>query len=303
MRTGEYLDLWMETYVIPKRAPSTAACYRRAIAAFPLQLLNMELDQLNGLHIQAALNRKESKHPRAAQLMYATLNCAMSRAVRLRLLRHSPMEGVDKPAHKPRKTAVLSADELARYLVAAKSSDHYPLLLLMATCGLRRGEALGATWAAITGDELHITQQRQKAAGKLATRPLKSESSNRVIPLPSAVLAELRAWPHRSLAGWILDTTPDKLYKAHLKVIAWAQLPKISLHGLRHSMAAAMAADGTPIKILQGILGHSHYQLTADLYADHIRSDAYRADLERLSGRVLFGIGCQGTGNQGGARV
>lgn len=303
MQFGEYLDLWLDTYVIPKKAPNTAACYRRAVAALPDRLLSMDLEQLNGLHIQAALNRKEAKHPRAAQLMYATLSCAMSRAVKLRLIQYSPMDGVDKPAHKPKKTATLTAEQLRRYLIAARDSDHYPLLLLMAVCGLRRGEALGATWAAIDGDELHICQQRQKQAGKLVTRPLKSSSSNRVIPLPPAVLEELRAWPHRSLAGWICDSTPDRLYKAHLRVIEWAGLPKIPPHGLRHSMATAMAEDGTPIKILQGILGHSHYQLTADLYADHIRSDAYRADLIRLSGRVLLGVSCQGTGNQGGARV
>lgn len=295
MRTGEYLDLWLDTYVKPFRAPSTVACYRRAIEQLPASMMRMELNELNGIHIQSAINRKSVQHPRAAQLIYATLSVAMAKAVRLRLISSNPMEAVDKPPHKARKMATWTPEQLAQYLTAARASDHWPLLLLMATCGLRRGEALGITWAAIDGNVLHIRQQRQRVAGKgLQTRPLKSEASNRDIPLSAPILDELRAWPHRSLTGWVVDTTPDRLYKAHLRVIGWAQLPPIGLHGLRHTMAAAMAADGTPIKILQGILGHSHYQLTADLYADHLRVEIFRRDLERLSGRVLQSVNFQG---------
>lgn len=295
MITGEYLDLWLDTYVLPFKAPSTVACYRRAINALPEQLRRMELETLNGIHIQAAINRKAAVHPRAAQLIYAMLSVAMAKAVRLKLIPDSPMEAVDKPPHKARKMDTWTPDQLALYLQAARASDHWPLLLMMATCGLRRGEALGLTWAAIDGDVLHVRQQRQRVAGKgLQTRPLKSEASNRDIPLSPPILNELRVWPHRSLCGWLVDTTPDRLYKAHLKVIGWAQLPPIGLHGLRHTMATAMAASGTPIKILQGILGHSHYQLTADLYADHLRSEIFRSDLDRHTGNVLRSINFQG---------
>lgn len=296
MRVGEYLDLWLNTYVLPFRAPSTVDGYRRAIDALPQQLLQLELEQLNGLHIQAAINGKAMKHPRAAQLIYATLRVAMTRAHRLRLVSCNPMEAVDKPRHTPKQTATLTVEQLAEYLKVARESDHYPLLLLMATCGLRRGEALGVTWTALDGDILHIRQQRQKVAGKgLQTRPLKSRASNRDIPIPAPVLDDLRAWPHRCLAGWLVDSTPDRLYHAHVKVLNQAQLPTIGLHGLRHSMATAMAADGCSMKVLQGILGHSHYQLTADLYADHLRPEHYRSDLERLSGRVCKSVNFQGT--------
>lgn len=296
MYTGEYLDLWLNTYVLPFRAPSTADGYRRAIDALPQQLMQTDLEQLNGLHIQAAINHKAIKHPRAAQLIYATLSVALTRAHRLRLICCNPMDAVDKPRHTPRQTATLTAEQLAQYLEVARASDHYPLLLLMATCGLRRGEALGVTWAAIDGDVLHIRQQRQKVAGKgLQTRPLKSRASNRDIPLPAPILADLRAWPHRCIAGWLVDSTPDRLYHAHVKVLTQAQLPQIGLHGLRHSMATALAADRCSMKVLQGILGHSHYQLTADLYADHLRPEHFRGDLERLSGRVYKSVSFQGT--------
>lgn len=295
MLVGEYLDMWLDTYVTPFRAPSTAEGYRRAIDALPLQLLRTDLRYLNGLQIQSAINRKAALHPRAAQLIYAMLSVAMARAVRLRMIDANPMDGVDKPKHKAKRTDILTPEQLGQYLAAAAGDEHYPLLLIMATCGLRRGEALGLTWAAIDGDLLHIRQQRMKVQGMgLQVRPLKSEASRRTIPLPPLVLDQLQGWKHRTLGGWIVDSTPDRLYHAHLAILRAAQLPHVTLHALRHSMAAAMAADGTPIKILQGILGHSHYQLTADLYADHIRPEAYRADLRRHTETVFGSISYQG---------
>ena len=288
MRLGEYLELWLETYIIPHRAPSTAACYQRAIDGIPASLLQMDLREVTGLHLQMAINAKAMRYPRAGQLVYSMFSVAMSRATRLQLIDRNPMQGVDKPGHSPRETATLTADQLRAYLREARASDHFPLLLLMAACGLRRGEALGTTWAAIDGSVLHVAQQRQRIPHHgLQTRPLKSKASRRDIPLPEAVRAALSAWPHRSITGWIVDTTPERLARAHGAVLGAAQLPRITLHGLRHSMATAMAADGTPIKLLQGILGHSHYQLTADLYAAHLRPEAYRPELDRLSVRIM----------------
>lgn len=296
MRFGEYLDLWLETYINPYRAPSTCAGYRRAVEAIPAHLLQMDLQQVTGIHLQMAINAKARRYPRAGQLIYSTLSVAMGRAMRLQLIDRNPMTGVDKPRHTTKETATLTADQLRRYLQAASGSEHYPLLLLMATCGLRRGEALGLTWAAIDGSILHIIQQRQRIPRRgLQTRPLKSKSSRRDIPLPDAVWAELAAWPHRTFAGWIVDTTPERLARAHRNVLAAAQLPPITLHGLRHSMATAMVADGTPIKLLQGILGHSHYQLTADLYAAHLRPEAYQPELDRFSIRIMGKSNFQGT--------
>ncbi|MEG2596711.1 MAG: tyrosine-type recombinase/integrase, partial [Ruthenibacterium sp.] len=95
------------------------------------------------------------------------------------------------------------------------------------------------------------------------------------------------AWPLRSIGGYVYDATPDALYHAHKRAIVSAGVPYVTPHGLRHSVASSMAATGTPIKVLQALLGHSRYQLTADLYADHIGIDAYRADMATFAGRVI----------------
>ena len=293
MLAGEYLELWLETFVRPFRAPSTAACYRRAIDALPSSVTSCALADLDGMAIQAAVNAQARKHPRAAQLTFATLHTALAKAVQLGYLPRHPMAACIKPAHQPRKAAVLSAAQLAAYIEAARQEPCFPLLLIISTLGLRRSEALGLTWACIdlAGGILHVHQQRVRIDHRLQLRPLKSHASNRALPIPPPLAAELAAVRADqrvfSFSGWVVDTNPDSLRRAHLRAIERAGLPAVTLHGLRHSMATIAAADGCPMKSLQGILGHSKYELTANLYADHLTSGDYAPHLARLASVVL----------------
>lgn len=291
MLTEDYLQLWLDTYITPRKRPNTAACYRRAIDALPLAVCRCDLNQLNGLQLQAAINHQAARYPRAAQLTYTALHVAMGKAVALHLVPYSPMDGVEKPDHTPVRTAILTVEQLPAYLSAARSVPSWPLLLVMATCGLRRGEALGLTWAAVDwqAGTLAIMQQRGRVAGRgMQTAALKTGASARVLPLAGPVARELAAWRagQAVLTRWVLDTTPERLARDHAAALDAAGLPHVTLHGLRHSMATAAAETGAPIKLLQGVLGHSSYKLTADLYADHVRPAAYGAVLDTVA-RVM----------------
>jgi integrase len=49
-------------------------------------------------------------------------------------------------------------------------------------------------------------------------------------------------------------------------LVSAAQLPKITLHGLRHTFATLALLDGIPSKIVAEVLGHSSTRVTEDLY-------------------------------------
>lgn len=293
MITEVYLYNWLDTFVRPFRAPNTAACYRRAIASLPASVMGCELSALDGMAIQAAINRQAAKHPRAAQLTYTTLHAALGKAVQLGYLQRHPMAACMKPIHQPRKAAVLSPAQLAAYINAARPEPSFPLLLLIATLGLRRSEALGVQWQCIDAAAgcIHITQQRIRVNHGYQLRPLKSKASRRVLPISPPLAAELTAvradQRTRAFSGFVCDITPDALRLAHLRVLKRASLPAVTLHGLRHSVATAAAVAGCPMKILQGILGHSKYDLTANLYADHIATGDYAPYLGSIARCVL----------------
>jgi len=293
MTAEAFLTSWLETFVRPFRAPNTTACYQRAISSLPACVSGCDLASLDGMAIQAAINQQAAKHPRAAQLTFATLHVAFAKAVQLGYIDRHPMAACVKPAHQPQKAVVLSPVQLAAYIEAARAEACFPLLLLIATLGLRRSEALGLQWPAVdlASGVVHITQQRLRVHHGLQLRPLKSRASCRVLPIPAPVAAELAAWRADqrvvSFSGYVFDTNPDSLRNAHLRAVARAGLPGVTLHGLRHSMATAAAVTGCPMKVLQGIMGHSTFELTANLYADHIATVDYAPHLVRVASAVL----------------
>jgi len=294
MKTGIYLHKWLNAFVVPFKAANTATCYRQAIQSLPSEILETELEQLDMLDLQGVLNNQAVEHSRAAQLTYTTLHVAFNDAVAGGYMPRNIMDACKKPKHEKRKSQAFTPDQLKLYMDAAKAESCYVLLLLMATCGLRRGEALGLTWQHVdfANHVLRVREQRMRCKGAYTQKPLKTKSSIRDILLPDEMLDILRECRLRAFErpnkGYIHDMTPEALYYAHKRVKAAAGVPEgVTLHGLRHSMASILAETGTSIKVLQVLLGHANYQTTADIYADHLTSTAYAPDVARIVTMVL----------------
>lgn len=272
MTLGEWLDYWMELYVIPADlAENTKKCYNRAVRAVPDSINSFQLRELSPIILRRWLLDVAKVHPRAAQLDRRVLLMALTLAAKAG--EASPAlcdpELLPEIKHKAAKAAVLDSDQLRAYLAAALKAKHGLPLALMA-CGLRRSEALGARWEALdlSAGTLAVIGQRLPGSDQVA--PLKSAAAYRVIELPSQVTVILRRMPRPICGGWICDVSPTQLYQEHRQLLELLSLPKVTLHGLRHSFASAAVQQGVPIKVLQGALGHAKYQLTADLYADHL---------------------------------
>lgn len=132
MTLGEWLDTWLELYVYPNRlAPSTKACYNRAVRGLPASLVGTDLQELSALGVRRCLLQIASEHPRAAQL---------DRHVLLRALRVAEKAGLAPPGlsdpellpeivHQPRKAPVLDSDQMRAYMAAAAKTAAAPVLL------------------------------------------------------------------------------------------------------------------------------------------------------------------------------
>jgi integrase len=177
-----------------------------------------------------------------------------------------------------------------RAIVAGLTGDgrHRALLLTAIFTGLRASELRGLRWADVdlAKSEIHV-HQRADRYGKIGAP--KSAAGQRSIPLLPMVVHALKQW---KLAGpktesglvfsgpageplWletIIDTTwhPAQIAAG---VVAGKDKPKYpGLHALRHFYASwciNRKADGgleLPIKVVQGRLGHSSIQMTADTY-------------------------------------
>lgn len=272
MLLGEWMEYWMELYVYPADlAENTKKCYNRAVKAIPPALASVDLQELSPLQLRRWLLQVAKVHPRAAQLdrrvllMALTLACKAGEAPQ----QLSDTDLLPEIKHKAAKADVLSATQLQRYFAAALQARHGLPLALMA-CGLRRSEALGARWESLDLAAGTLTVDGQRLPGSHELAPLKSAASYRVIELPPQLIRSLRLMPRPIGGGWLCDASTSTMYKEHAQLLRRLSLPGVTLHGLRHSFATAAVQQGVPIKVLQSALGHAKYQLTADLYADHL---------------------------------
>lgn len=262
------------------------------------------------LHIAPALGRKwlrmlrpaqitqtlaticATGHTRTAELVYVLLRKLLADAALAGAVGANPMARVQRPQHRPRRAAWLSADQLSRYLLTIQSDPYRIAWLLAICCGLRRGEICGLRWQDVdfTGRQLHVTNQRQLIGGKLIDGAPKSDAGMRTVPVPDQLLAQLRGC--RQLAGYVivrpdgLPITPNGLYQAHRRALDRAGLAPVPLHALRHTMAATAVSAGVPVRVLQPILGHAHYSTTADTYG-HIDPAAMRNAIDQLAAIML----------------
>ena len=90
-----------------------------------------------------------------------------------------------------------------------------------------------------------------------------------------------RAWERRRSDDpkeWVVlrqDGTPpkpDQLTRDLLTVVRRQGLPKISLHGLRHSFASVANSQGVPMFDISRTLGHSSMTVTSNIYT-HLFDD------------------------------
>ena len=206
----------------------------------------------------------------------------------------NPCDFADRPKAEKYRGAYYNQSELTELFRAAKESEIYIPVLLAAYYGLRRSEVLGIKWSNIDFENgtIRIAHKvvEQKVDGKYQTvghDKMKTESSNRMLPLMKKVALALRRLKlhqdeQRRLCGnsyvheyddYVCVNEIGQLLRPNYVTAKFSELLKenglkhIRYHDLRHSCASLLLANGVPMKEIQEWLGHSNYRTTADIYS------------------------------------
>ncbi|MEO8696043.1 MAG: site-specific integrase [Acidimicrobiales bacterium] len=201
-----------------------------------------------------------------------------------------------------------TADALRDFLErTSKSGDRYHALwVLLATTGMRRGEALGLRWrdleletgtAAVVQTVIVVAHRVQFGAPKTAR-------GTRVVDLDSGTIAVLRAHRIRQLeerillgAGWRdhdlvfckVDGEPlhpERVSREFLRRIERWSLPPLTLHGLRHTWATLALKAGVHPKVVQERLGHATIGITLGVYS-HVTAGMQRDAANTVAALLL----------------
>jgi integrase len=187
---------------------------------------------------------------------------------------------------KPRH---LSKEEIFKVLEAARP-DRRPLLQLMTFSGLRKGEIAHLEWPDIDFDNrvLHVQPKGDWTP---------KGGDPRTIPLNNHALDALRQ--ARSAKERRGDRDTNQLVfpgrKGHLNDIRTclngacdrAGVPRVHVHGLRHTFGSIMAMEGADPFSIQKAMGHKDIKTTmiyVDMSNPHIRDQ-----VDKLNGIVIPG--------------
>lgn len=166
---------------------------------------------------------------------------------------------IQRPRREKRLPNVLSKEEVKAILEAPTNLKHRAMLSLIYACGLRRSELLNLTLKDILSDRnlLFIRQSKGK--------------KDRMVPISPKIIEMLREYYKAyKPKTWLFEGQfPNTRYsEKSLENVLKQSLSKakiskkVSLHWLRHSYATHLLENGTDLRYIQELLGHSSSRTT-----------------------------------------
>lgn len=292
-----------------RKEPSTVASYRKNVRLHVTPYLGaLRLEQLTGTRLTKHYRHLEREgradgqgglSARTVRYVHTIIHAGLSAAVRDGLVAQNAAGKADPPSAKAAASPEMrfwKAGELRAFLAqrAAAGDELLPAWSLLASTGMRRGEALALRWGDVDLDGSRLAVRRaatvvkNKGEGQeVLVGPPKS-GRPRTVDLDEGTVAMLRA--HKAARGSLSLALardealvlgdingkvrhPERFSRRWETAVRQARaaledgLPAIRLHDLRHTHATLLLAAGIPVKVVSERLGHANATITLGVYA------------------------------------
>lgn len=232
---------------LKKYSPQTVRSYKSVVATF-LSIMQIDPIRIPQEDIKIYLRKASS---------VADLKIKIS-ALKLfyKLIIKQPLKFkyIEYPRKQKLIPRIINHEEIVSKLNGIKNLKHKAILSLAYCCGLRVSEVVNLKIEHINGRERVILVSQSKG------------NKDRYVPVSDGVLSVLRAYfgefrPKVYLFNGVNSlkysvASCQKLFKKYIDV-------KHSFHHLRHSSLTTMLENGTDLRVLQTIAGHSSPNTTA----------------------------------------
>ncbi len=323
---SDFVQVWKANYADQNLGEYTRRNYMYIISSHLLPAFgHLELKKIRTMHIVTFLTRLQSPQGRLSgsdkplshssiMNVYKALKSLLDAAEKWKIITTNPMNGVDRPTvTKSEKKALhqtkraYTPDETRELILALLELPvNWKLYFLgLVLGGFRRGELLAVEWSDMdfTAGGIYVRKQISvDEAGVTREAPLKTETSEGFVPMPSWYMSELTSyraqWTHNRAqlsdkwAGgykeYVFCAEDGRPYYPNTPTQKWQKflaahpdLPKIRLHDLRHTAAMLLREQGVDMKTIQERLRHAKLGTTADLYT-HFSNDVSRTAADQL---------------------
>jgi integrase len=248
--------------------------------------------------------------PSTVKAVHVVLHKAFGAAVKWERLAKNPVDQADPPRVPVDADNVQTwtPDQLRSFLAFTTSSGdrNYALWVLLATTGMRRGEALGLRWQDVHLDagRLRVVQTILSINGKIAVSEPKTARGRRPIALDPSTVAMMHEHRRRMLEERMLIAPdhsdeglvfhradgsalrPETVSTTFLRRQAKLDLPRLTLKGLRHTWATLALEQGIHPRVVQERLGHSTVNITLQVYS-HVSPTLHDEAANQIAGLIL----------------
>jgi integrase len=201
-------------------------------------------------------------------------------------------DGMDKDAHQRRvgPSEVYTPEQVKKLLDASKPGVEKIRHMLAILTGVRHGELNALRWENPAGQKIidldkryiYVYRSLTQLKGKRILEKPKTKKSTRRIEIPLQLVSELRKWKlecpvskHKWVfcdeAGQPFDRTVNN--RALAAAAKRADIPRLSMHNLRHTFASQHLINGANPLEVSKLLGHSSADMTLRIYAHWIERD------------------------------
>lgn len=287
-----YYAQWIQLYKEDAIRPVTLKKYYLTLNWLESLIPTLKLKDFTRLSYQQLLNDYAKTHERVTTMdFHHQLKAAIMDAVDDGLIPKDPTRKAIIKGKTPRKKhqKYLNQFELHQLMNVLHLSDSVNwdwLILLIAKTGVRFSEALG-----ITPEDFDFQHQVLSISktwdykGNGGFLPTKNRSSVRKIPLDwqtviqfSSLVKELNPTQPIFVHGTIYNATVNDLLARRCKE---ANIPIITLHGLRHTHASLLLFAGVSTASVARRLGHASMTTTQKTYL-HIIQELENQDLDLI---------------------
>ncbi len=308
VKTGAWIDTWIEKHKSPKLAPATLTSYRNnARIHIKPYVGEIPLRELSTYHIQRMLDGIGGSLSTFIK-NYNIIHGALEKAVELGMIPRNPCKGVAFPKDDKRKMRVLTKEEQKRFIMALDGEYYRAMFLTYLYTGMRIGEGIPLQWKDIDLEKrtLRVNKKaivahdyNKHEAVQVVQDFCKTKSSKRTIAITAGLVAVLREhketmmklaedmgeeWGEESLV--FRNSRGNMVYSRNLQEVLYriydkAEIEGATMHTLRHSYATRCFEAGVDIKAISEQLGHANVKTTYNIYV-HLLEDTKAKEIDKL---------------------
>lgn len=236
-------------------------------------------------------------NPATVKKLYVIIQSIFRRGVEQGFIRDTPCHNVLLPKRRTsRRNKALEEDKLKRFVSFLNEKpwdeDFKRIIRVLLYTGMRSGECLRLAWEDVDFENniISINHTLTDLDGKHHLTPPKTESSIRQIAmghdLKQILLAQRTYIEDLKLALGDDFAHPEmvfvsalgnyrdriSVYHSFKRFTKGTEFSDMTLHQLRHCNATLLLNQGFDLKVVSAHLGHCNINVTADIYADVLRS-------------------------------